>query len=133
MSRENVEVVRSIFDAWNRGDPDGLLEYMYPAVKIDYTAGALLGTDDSYEGHEGARKFWRDLTEPWSSLNLEIKQVRENEDKVAVAFTFEGTGREGIVVQRQAGGVYTFTDGLVSRFEAYADPAEALEAAGLSE
>ena len=51
----------------------------------------------------------------------------------AVAFTFEGTGREGIVAQRQAGGGYTFTDELVSRFEAYADPRAAFEAAGLSE
>jgi hypothetical protein len=44
-----------------------------------------------------------------------------------------GKGREGIVVRRRAAAVVTLADGLVSRFDAYADPGEALEAAGLRE
>ena len=133
MSQENVEIVRSMFEAWNRGDIEGVLAAMDPAIKIDYTAGAFPGLDDSYDGHDRARQYWRDLREPWISLKAEIERMSENEGKVAVVFTFEGKGRDGIVVHRRLGSVSTLTNGLVSRFDAYADPDAALEAAGLRE
>lgn len=133
MSQENVEIVRRSYDAWNRGDLDALLALMHPNVRIDYTAGVFPGMDDAYEGHEGARKYWRDLLGPWRSLDIEVEKLEGSGNKVVTVFTFEGEGRDGIVVRRRLGNVLTLTDGLVSRLDAYGDPSEALEAAALSE
>ena len=133
MSQENVEVVRQSYEAWNRGDLEALLDLMHPAVQIDYTAGAFPGIDETYEGHEGARKYWRDLRDPWSSLTLHVEKLHGTGDTVVTVFTFAGQGRDGIVVRRRLGNVIGITDGLVSRMEAYGDPSKALEAAGLSE
>jgi ketosteroid isomerase-like protein len=132
VSEENVEVVRSLYASWNAGDLDGLLAVMDPGIKIDYTGGAFPGVDEIYEGLEGARKYWEDLREPWQSLELEVEEVRASGDKVATVFTFEGKGREDIVVRRQLGNVITVTNGRVSRLDAYAEAAAALKAAGLS-
>lgn len=133
MSQENVEIVKSMYEAWNGADVEEVLAYMDPAVEIDYTAGAFPGIDKRYEGHEGARKYWRDLRGPWSSLKIDVEDVRANGNEVATVFTFEGEGREGIVVRRRLGNVVTISDGLVTRFAAYDDPRAALEAAGLPE
>ena len=129
----NLEIVRSMYDAWNEGDIDAFLARMDPGIKIDYRAGIFPGIDDTYEGHDGALRYWGDLREPWSSLRLEVEEIRERDDKVATLFTFEGKGREGIVVRRRLGNVMTLRDGMVVRFDAYGDPRAALEAAGLSE
>jgi len=106
---------------------------MHPEIKINYTAGAFPGIDETYEGHEGAKKYWRDLREPWRSLTMRVEALHETGYKVVTVFAFEGEGREGIVVRRRLGNVLTITDGLVSRLDAYGNPSAALKAAGLSE
>ena len=126
------ELALALYDGWNRGDLETVLGLMDPEIKIDYSAGAFPGLDEAYHGHEGARKYWQDLREPWSSLNLQVDEIRAEGDTVVTAFTFEGAGRDGIVVRRRLGNVLTITDGLISRLDAYADPRGAVEAAGLS-
>ena len=133
MSQENLEIVRGVYEAWNRGDLEATLGLMHPEIRIDYTAGAFPGLDETYEGHEGARKYWRDLRGPWSSLKLDVETLHGAGDRVATVFTFEGEGRDGIVVRRRLGNVLTVTDGLVTRFDAHEDPSAALEAVGLRE
>jgi ketosteroid isomerase-like protein len=130
MSQENV---RLLYEAWNRGDLDAALEVMHSEIKINYTAGAFPGIDEIYEGHEGARKYWRDLRDPWRSLKMHVETLHRTGNRVVTVFTFEGEGRDGIVVRRRLGNVLVITDGLVSRLDAYGDPIAALEAAGLSE
>jgi ketosteroid isomerase-like protein len=50
MSEENVEIVRRVFEALNRGDLDALVEAYDPEVEI---VTLMLGT---YHGPEGARQ-----------------------------------------------------------------------------
>jgi ketosteroid isomerase-like protein len=133
MSDENEEIVRGVYEAWNRGDLEATLAVMHPAIKIDYAAGVFPGLDETYEGHTGARKYWRDLRSPWTSLKVHVETLHGAGDRVATVFTFEGEGRDGIVVRRRLGNVLTLTDGLVSRLDAHGDPSAALEAVGLRE
>jgi SnoaL-like protein len=90
MSQENV---RLLYDAWNRGDLEAALELMHPEIKIDYTAGAFPGIDETYEGHEGAKKYCRDLREPWRSLTMRVEALHETGDKVVTVFAFEKAER----------------------------------------
>jgi ketosteroid isomerase-like protein len=129
---ENVEVARRLLEAWNAGDLQTVLALMHPDVKIDYSAGAP-GLAESYTGHDGIRRYWRDLRGPWTSLTIDPEEMRESGDNVVTVFTFEGHGREGIVVRRRLANVVTVIGGLVTRLDAYGDPSAALEAAGLSE
>ena len=54
-----LEIVRSIFEAWNRGDIEGVLVSMGPAIKIDYTAGALSLAGGRFHSHRGRRIRYR--------------------------------------------------------------------------
>jgi ketosteroid isomerase-like protein len=132
MSEENVELVRTAYEAWNRSDLDGVLGVLGPDLEF-VTTGLFVGQDHVYSGHDGFKKFWRDFRDTWQSLDLIINELRDCDKRVVALVTFEGRGRGGLEVRRQTGAVHTLRDGLVTRIENYEGWAEALEAAGLSE
>jgi ketosteroid isomerase-like protein len=49
MSQENVDRMRAAFDAFNRGDLDGLVAGLAPDFEY-VPSGGLPDTDDSYRG-----------------------------------------------------------------------------------
>ncbi len=132
MSKENVDAVRSSFDAWNRGDIDTWLGWAHPDIEFR-TSGLYPGTDPLYRGHAGLRRFWTTFREPWESLQIHADQVREVGDDVVVLGTVEGHARDGMSVQREVAWVWRFVNGLNTRTFTYGTWQEALEAAGLSE
>lgn len=132
MSQANVELVQQAYAAWNESDIDAMLAPLHPDFEF-VTSGAFLGLAPVYRGHEGFRSFWRDIREPWESLRIETDELRDAGDRVAVRFTFEGRGRDGIELRHQFANVWAFRDGLVVRIQGHADWAEALGAVGLGE
>jgi ketosteroid isomerase-like protein len=60
MSEENVELVRTGYEAWNRSDLDGVLAVFAPDVEL-VTTRLFVGLDPVYRGHDGFKKFWRDF------------------------------------------------------------------------
>ena len=69
MSQENVDAVRSSFDAWNRGDIDTWLGCAHPDIEFR-TSGFYPGTDPIYRGHAELRRFWTSFREPWESFKF---------------------------------------------------------------
>jgi ketosteroid isomerase-like protein len=132
MSEENVERVRTAYEALDRSDLDGVLAALAPDVEV-VTSGLFVGQDPVYRGHDGFKKFWRDFRGTWESLHLTIDDLRDCDDRVVARVTFEARGRDGMEVSRQTGIVYTLRDGLATRIENHESWDEALEAAGLSE
>lgn len=132
MARENVELVRATYEAWNTGDMDAMLAVLHPHFEYVST-GLFPDLAPVYRGHEGWRDFWRDFRGTWESLNIAIEESRDLDDEVVTLFTFKGRGRAGLEVRRQFGNIWTFRDGLVVRIRAFADWPATLEAAGLRE
>lgn len=132
MSRENVELARVSYDAWNRGDMDAMLATFHPDCEF-VTSGVFPGLDPVYSGHDGFRKFWRDFPGTWESILISVHELRDCGERVLAFVTFEARGRDGLEVRRQAGSVFTFRDGLTVRVETHGDWTGAIEAAGLRE
>jgi ketosteroid isomerase-like protein len=128
MSQENVEVVREIWDAYSRGDFDRIREHSDPAVvMITVEEGPLYGIEAVRKNHE---RWW----EAWENSETAVEEVIGVGDRVFVMARFRGRGRaSGAEVEGRHFEVYTLRDGKVLRVDEYADRAEALEAAGLSE
>ena len=66
-----------------------------------------------------------------SEENVGVEALRDNGDIVVALIRFQALGRGGVRVDQQDGHVLTFRGSRVTRFEAFPDPKEALEAAGL--
>jgi ketosteroid isomerase-like protein len=132
MSRENVEVVRQGYAAWNRGDMDAMLAIF--DTDFEYVSSGLFpGLAPVYRGHQGWRDFWRDFRGAWETLRIDEDELHAANERVAALFTFSARGRDGLEVKRQFANVWTFREGLVVRIEAYPAWTEALEAVGLRE
>jgi ketosteroid isomerase-like protein len=133
MSQENVEVVRTVYTAWNRGDRETALGLAHPEIVID--ASRRVFNPTTYVGMEGARRMLADMDEVWEQFHTELDELLDADDRVVVIGRLIGKGRaSGVEVEQPIAGVWTVHDGLIVRGElGYTDPKEALEAVGLSE
>ncbi len=133
MSQENVELVQELFDAVGRGDVEAALR----RVRSD---GEWVNPDDAMEpgtrrGLDGVRTALTALCDSFADLRFELDRVDDLGDRVLVAGAFTGVGRASGAAfgPRPFGALVTLAGGKVRRYQWYLDPAEALDAAGLSE
>jgi ketosteroid isomerase-like protein len=133
MSEENVEILQSLFEAWNRRDFDGVLRYFDPAV--EFHPGLLPpGEETQFLGHEGVMDWVRTVNDFWEAVSVEPGQrINIARDRVLTIDRWRFAGRDGIQVEEELPTAFTFRDGLIVRVDGFTDKDEALEAAGLSE
>jgi ketosteroid isomerase-like protein len=133
MSKENVEIVRSGFAAYNRRDLDGVLKHWSPDAVLDWSnsRGFEAGV---YRGHGEIRAFWQRYLSAFESVRIEILDLREvKEGRLVAENVAYLRGRDGIEVQARSAFLITVRDGTTTSFTLYQTTQEALEAAGLPE
>jgi len=136
MSRENVDVVRGIYDAAARRDDISAFEAYDEDIHFDVSNGrrALLLTKPVYRGHEGVRQFWREALSVFGSINFEVEELIDAGDQVLAVIREREVGRaSGAPVETTHVAVYTLADGKVIQMQLFDDRLKALEAAGISE
>jgi ketosteroid isomerase-like protein len=138
MSRENVEVVRQLYEAFLRRDNERPFELLDPDIEWDASRMPVQapGSTGVYRGHQGVRAFWREWLSPWRDLKFEIQDVLDAGDDVVLLIRNQRQwGRHsGIETALPPyAQVLTFRNGKVVRWRAFPDQQSALEAVGLSE
>ena len=132
MSEESLEVARKAHQHLNDGDIDALIVLCDDDFELDMTARVL--NPDTYRGHEGIRRFYREVSDVWEEFRWEPLSFFDTADKVVVLLHSHGRGRgSGLEMARNAAMVWTIDEGRAKSVRFYTDQAEALEAAGLSE
>jgi ketosteroid isomerase-like protein len=137
MSHENEDLIRRIYDEFG-WSPAGIEEasragLVSPDMELDFSAlypdGPVL-----HSLAEWRERFVNSV--PWgSSLTFEPERFFDLDDERVLIFmrvTARGEG-SGVPVENRVAHVYTFRDGVLVRWKGFADRAEALEAAGISE
>ena len=134
MSQENVESFERAVEAINRGDVEAVLEELDPAVEFHAVLEELLGGEGRvYRGHAGYRDFIRDFDEAFAEVHWEFSDIRDLGDRLLAIGSFRARGHSGASAEEAVGVVVDYGNGLMTRVWSTLDPAEALEAAGLSE
>ncbi len=115
-------------DMWAAAN-SALATFLHPDFECAIT---LFGTETTYAGSEGLRALWLDWTAPWATYRSETEEVIDLGDRV-LQFAHEFGRREGSTeeVKGDNAAVWTFRNGKLARFDAYADRAEARKAVGL--
>jgi uncharacterized protein len=133
MSQENVELVRSAYAAFNRGDFDAVARFFHPEVEWHPYLGVVEG--NLYRGRDAILKMWMGLEESFGgSLRIELLEVLDRGEQVVAVIEARGMGSgSGAEVRQRWAQLARVRDGLVVRVEAYPDREAALEAAGLRE
>src|SRR5262245_2855275 len=132
MSQDNVEIVRKIYPAWERGDFSSV-EWADPEIEFRIQSGA---DETAGRGVEAMGRAWREWLSAWADFRSVANEFIDIGDQVLVLAEFRGRGKtSGLSVEAMHEGAALFTvrDGKVVALTPYTDRDEALEAAGLSE
>ena len=138
MSQENVELVRSIYAAWGRGD-FSVVEWAHPDIEYVAADGPETGT---WNGLAEMAQAWRDWLGAWEEYRVEVEEYRElDRERILVLMLHCGRGKTsgldagqlGEEAKRAGANVVHVRDGKVTRIVLYWDRERALEAVGLSE
>jgi ketosteroid isomerase-like protein len=136
MSREDVKVVRRVYDAVARRDAATVLALYDPEVELDGTRlpeSGLSGRTHPLRGHEGLRSLHRDWNEAWASSEDRCEELIDAGEHVIAVVTRRGRGlASGVEVETRRAGVWTIRAGKVVRTVWFQSVEEALESVGLS-
>jgi ketosteroid isomerase-like protein len=132
MSQENVELVKRLYDAWQKDgfgvvpalmDPD--IEYVNPPYAVEP------GTRRGYEGFAIAAQNIRNV---YPTRRFEPLEFHDAGNQVAVRARVVARGvGSNVEVDVERGYVFEVRDGKIIRFAWFNEPLESLKAVGLEE
>jgi ketosteroid isomerase-like protein len=132
MSQDNIELARRGYEAFARGDTETVLAGLDPAIEVR-APGEVMGEELNY-GHAGFLKYAEGWLEPWDTYEVIPEEFTDIGDYVVVVYRAVGRGKgSGITVERRNAHLWTIRDDRAVRLEIFAEPDQALEAAGLQE
>ena len=126
MSEENVELVRRIYDAWDREESarDFIaadVEYVNPSYAVE-------------PGTRRGRKSFAVVRDTYEDFEIKIERIIDAGDQTVALAHYTASGPvSGVPVAGEHGYVWTVRDGLAVRFQWFQSHREALDAGGLRE
>jgi hypothetical protein len=128
MSQENVELVRSLQDDWNRGDRTVDPDRFHPDLEFLPLRAA---TEGAYRGLAGLESYVADTLEVFEKFESHYEYADLGERVLAWGTIHVRARGSGIETDIESGGLYEFRDGKVVRWEDFGSKEKALEAVGL--
>jgi ketosteroid isomerase-like protein len=130
MSRENVEIVQRLIEAWGRGDYATALASIDPEIEAVAAYGADF--DGTYRGHAGLAEVLRGFWGQFEGRRIEIEEAIPASSDVLLGVRFYGRGkRSGVEIEMPAWHVWSLREGKAVRWQVLRTKREALEAVGL--
>ena len=132
MSQENVKIVQDAFAEFERGN-FWVPEIFDPGVRIGWLSAIAGGELETVGVHEMTRTI-KDWMQSWEHVTSVPERFIDAGDRVVVIAEWRGRGKiSGVFANWRYGTVLTLRDAKITSMISYTDPAEALEAVGLSE
>jgi ketosteroid isomerase-like protein len=133
MPSQAADVARRTHEVFNSGDFEGFVESWDPDCEYrPALEGGVQGGGGVYRGHDGIRRWWRDMEEAWREWSTEIHEIRDlGHQRVLVLGVFRAQGRHtGIAFESPLAQVVETRAGKVVSSQDYFDQDAALEAVG---
>ena len=129
MSRENVERAHRAYEALQRRDIDGFLEYVDPEVEWN---SLVLEMEGTLYGHAGVRVWWSNLLAVFPDWAPVVVEARALGDFVVLHARATGRALEsGVGIDQDFWQAAEMRDGRIVWYAACRTEGDALEAVGL--
>jgi ketosteroid isomerase-like protein len=132
MSRENLEVVRRAYEAWNRRDVDEAAELLAP--DIEWQMPPNLPDAETWRSSDEVTRGLETFLESWTELRVEVHELIDAGDRVVALVRYSGQAAlTGLEVEGAGvdAAVWTLRDGRATKVQMYGGTDEALAAVGL--
>ena len=118
--------MRRFYDAFMSQDLDGFVEALHPHVELQTARGLRIGPEE-------ARSWATRIPSGDLEQRFVIEELREHHNHVValVRKQWWWKGNEELAHDEQSAALFTFEDGLISRWQPFTDREEALRAAGI--
>ena len=131
MSSHNLEIVRRLYQAFNRGALDSMLEAANADVEFD--ASERLPDEGVIRGRDAYRRFFERTFDTWERFVVEVDELLDAGDAVVALVRISGVGKSSqVTVEESTAHVVWLREGRPYRVKVFADRDDALRAAGLT-
>jgi uncharacterized protein len=127
----NARLVRRGYEAWNRGDVEGVLSFLDP--EIEWHGYTHIPESGTLEGRDDVKAWLERFLDAWEQLEIEVSELIDAGDQVVALVRFRGSGKgSGVPVEGGTDGhVWTVRDGRIVAVTLYQGTREALQSVGL--
>jgi ketosteroid isomerase-like protein len=130
----NVELAKSSFDAFNRGDADAYVNSF--SEDVEWEMSAFVTGRGDYRGREGVREFLAEIErlaeDQGEHFRMDLTEYEELPDGRVIAFGAARIDRANDPLEFEVAAIWTFSEGKITRLEAYTSHDEARKVAGLA-
>ena len=137
MSRENVETIRRLYDAWLADDYETVYAAYDPEIRLNPDPEASwVGIGDNYVGHAGISRYMAAVYEAFEDYRPEIEDILDvGEGRVLTLAIEHGRGRgSGAEVEaNQTAHLWTLSKGKAVQLDLFLDRERAFKVVGLGE
>ncbi len=128
MSQENVEIVRQVYEAFNRGDWDAVYRDLHPDFQLTTPARGL--DAGIFRGREEGQGFWEDFFRPYEAVTTEPVEFFDRGDQLVVFLKTRLRPKDSSAeIEVGTGHLWTIRDGTAVSLRLFPEPEKALEAA----
>jgi ketosteroid isomerase-like protein len=128
MPREDLEVVKAFFDAYNARDVEAVDGLLHPEAEIT-TLSTRAGMPDHWK-QGTTKRYFEQLDQAWTNLRAEVQDYRELGECVVALGVLRGAGMSSHVeVARDFATVFVIEDSLILVLDTYDNWEVGLEAA----
>jgi ketosteroid isomerase-like protein len=132
VSRQDLELVRSMLETLNESGVEAALDQIHPDFE-GVTPPELSPEPDTYRGHEGIRRYFAGFEGVMDEVRWEADELTEAPDDRVVAGIrlLTRSVATGLELELPVWQLCTVRDGKVLRIEGFAKREDALRAAGI--
>jgi ketosteroid isomerase-like protein len=131
MSEENVEIVRRMYDAYQRGDNETALAAFHPEVEFD---ASIRPEGGIYQGPAGIAEAMRTWAGTWDDFRIDVEEIIDAGDRILAAERQTGRGKgSGLPLDQHTYSIFSIRDGKIVHLLWLDSRERAWSAAGLSD
>ncbi len=125
-SQSNAQRIRSLYDAFARGDVPTVLGSLDPNIVWMEAENINYADRNPYRGPQAvAEGVFQRIGQDWSGYRIEIEQIVDGGNTVATLGRYHATNKNtGQPLNAQFVHVWSLSDGKIVRFQQYADTAQ---------
>jgi ketosteroid isomerase-like protein len=117
----HVVLVERLFEAFAARDEDAMLAIMDPEIEFFGPTATVLNEGKCYRGHDGMRRYLKDVETLWAELETMPERFREVGNHVVVMGRVKARARDGLEMDAPAAWVWRVENNRVAWGCVYGD------------